>query len=55
MFSTEVACVSLVPRPSAASFLVAYMTFEPLSDKLAEGLHVTTPTSFTSRVDTVMT
>ena len=23
---------SLVPRPSAASFLVAYVTFEPLSD-----------------------
>ena len=29
---------SLVPRPSAASFLFAYMTFEPLSDKLAEGV-----------------
>ena len=27
---------SLVPRPSAASFLVAYVTFEHLSDKLAE-------------------
>ena len=27
---------SLVPRPSAALFLVAYVTFEPLSDKLAE-------------------
>ena len=29
---------SLVPRPSAAPFLVAYVTFEPPSDKLAEGL-----------------
>ena len=29
---------SLVPRPSATSFLFAYVTFEPLSDKLAEGL-----------------
>ena len=29
--------ISLVPRPSAASFLVAYMTFEPPSDKLADG------------------
>ena len=29
---------SLVPRPSAASFLLAYVTFEPPSDKLAEGL-----------------
>ena len=27
--------LSLVPRPSAASFLFAYVTFEPLSDKLA--------------------
>ena len=26
--------ISLVPRPSAASFLVAYMTFEPPSEKL---------------------
>ena len=44
---------SLVPRPSAVSFLFAYVTFEPLSDKLAEGLHGTTPTSFTSKVDTI--
>ena len=29
---------SLVPRPSAASFLFAYVTFEPLSDKLAAAL-----------------
>ena len=25
---------NLIPRPSAASFLFAYVTFEPLSDKL---------------------
>ena len=49
------AVASLVPRPSAASFLVAYVTFEPLSDKLAEGLAGTTPTSFTSKVDTIGT
>ena len=37
--STDQSCqVSLVPRLSAASFLVAYVTFEPPSDKLAEGL-----------------
>ena len=30
--------ISLIPRPSAASFLVAYVTFEPPLDKLAEGL-----------------
>ena len=31
----EVDLISLVPRPSAALFLVAYVTFEPPSDKLA--------------------
>ena len=29
---------SLVPRPSASRARIAYVTFEPLSDKLAEGL-----------------
>ena len=30
----EYHAVSLVPRPSAASFLFTYVTFEPLPDKL---------------------
>ena len=32
-------------------FLVAYVTFEPSSDKLAEGLVPLLRTSFTSKVD----
>ena len=38
MCDTCMSLCSLVPRPSATLFLFAYVTFEPLSDKLAEGL-----------------
>ena len=30
--------LSLVPRPSASRARIAYVTFEPLSDKLAEAI-----------------
>ena len=33
--------VSLIPRPSAASFLVAYVTFGSLSDKGSKVTHAT--------------
>ena len=46
---------SLVPRPSASRARTAYVTFEPLSDKNIAGRRPgTTPTSFTSKVDTVV-